>query len=163
MESVRSAHVLCVGSIALDHVVALDTPLTVGMTRGRQANHVQTAPPPFDPDQHGPARTDEAWTAAGALAAAAERQPAELGVMARRRELRGIEGQAGAACAVLIHSKKRSNQPQLPQTNEWPQRCAVSNDSSVAQPRTRKVAAQYGCRRPLPATSPHRSKPYWAV
>jgi hypothetical protein len=117
MESVRSAHVLCVGSIALDHVVALDTPLTVGMTRGRQANHVQTAPPPFDPDQHGPARTDEAWTAAGPWLLQPRGSRLNSAYWPGAASYAGLRVRQAPRCAVRIHSKKRSTQPQLPQTN----------------------------------------------
>jgi ATP-dependent exoDNAse (exonuclease V) alpha subunit len=64
--------------------------LYVGMTRGRNANHVHTAPPAFDPDHHGPAGPVSEWRAIDAIAATLERQPNETSAIARRRELRDV-------------------------------------------------------------------------
>ena len=47
--------------------------LYVAATRGRRANHIHTAPPAFDPDQHGPVRSHENWTPRDAIAAALTR------------------------------------------------------------------------------------------
>jgi len=58
------------------------------MTRGRHANDVDTAPPAFELDQHGPVDTIESWTPEDALIAAIERQSGETSAIARRRELR---------------------------------------------------------------------------
>ena len=67
--------------------------LYVEMTRGRQANHVHTTPPAFDPDRHGPAEVGVAWTPAAAVTAACERQSGKVSAIARRRELRGAQSQ----------------------------------------------------------------------
>jgi len=67
--------------------------LYVEMTRGRQANHVHTTPPAFDPDRHGPAEVGVAWTPAAAVTAACERQSGKVSAIARRRELRGAQRQ----------------------------------------------------------------------
>ncbi len=64
--------------------------LYVGMTRGRSANHVHTAPPAFDADQHGPPDSADAWTPTGAVAHALQRQPDATSAIARRRQLREI-------------------------------------------------------------------------
>jgi ATP-dependent exoDNAse (exonuclease V) alpha subunit len=63
--------------------------LYVAATRGRQANHIHTAPPAFDPDQHGPARNHQDWSPKDAIAEALNRQPDATSAIARRRQLRG--------------------------------------------------------------------------
>jgi len=62
--------------------------LYVGATRGRTANHIHTAPPTFDPDQHGPATDVREWTPQGAVTAALARQPDQVSAFERRRQLR---------------------------------------------------------------------------
>lgn len=62
--------------------------LYVGLTRGRNSNHVHTAPAAFESDHHGPDPGSGAWTAAGEVVAAIERQPQRTSAIARRRELR---------------------------------------------------------------------------
>jgi len=62
--------------------------LYVGTTRGRAANHIHTAPPAFDPDQHGPDPSLSEWTPQGAVAAALARQPDDVSALERRRQLR---------------------------------------------------------------------------
>jgi len=64
--------------------------LYVGVTRGRAANHIHTAPPAFDPDQHGPDRSVHDWTPQGAVAAALARQPDQVSALERRRQLREL-------------------------------------------------------------------------
>ncbi len=64
--------------------------LYVGVTRGRSANHIHTAPPTFDPDQHGPATDIGAWTPQEAVAAAIARQPDDVSALERRRQLREL-------------------------------------------------------------------------
>ncbi len=61
--------------------------LYVAATRGRGANHIHTAPPAFDPDQHGPDFDRRDWTASDAVAAALSRQPDATSAIARRRQL----------------------------------------------------------------------------
>ena len=58
--------------------------LYVAATRGRIANHVHTAPPAFDPDQHGPDSSREDWSPIDAVAAALSRQPDAISAIARR-------------------------------------------------------------------------------
>ena len=65
--------------------------LYVGTTRGRVANHIHTAPPAFDPDQHGPATGTGTWTPQGAVAAALARQPDDVSALERRRQLRDFQ------------------------------------------------------------------------
>jgi conjugative relaxase-like TrwC/TraI family protein len=69
--------------------------LYVGMTRGRNGNHVHTTPPAFDPDQHGPAGPagQRQWSATDAARAALARQPDQMSAIERRRELRGLVNQ----------------------------------------------------------------------
>ena len=62
--------------------------LYVAVTRGRNANHVHTAPPAFDPDHHGPPNTTEAWIPTSAVSRALQRQPDAMSAIARRRQLR---------------------------------------------------------------------------
>jgi ATP-dependent exoDNAse (exonuclease V) alpha subunit len=64
--------------------------LYVAATRGRRANHIHTAPPAFDPDQHGPASDHEDWLPRDAVAAALNRQPDATSAIARRRQLRDL-------------------------------------------------------------------------
>jgi len=64
--------------------------LYVGTTRGRVANHIHTAPPAFDPDQHGSATDAREWTPQGAVAAALARQPDQVSALERRRQLREL-------------------------------------------------------------------------
>jgi ATP-dependent exoDNAse (exonuclease V) alpha subunit len=64
--------------------------LYVGITRGRSANHIHTAPPAFDPDQHGPDQSVDEWSPQGAVAAALARQPDEASALQRRRQLREL-------------------------------------------------------------------------
>ena len=64
--------------------------LYVAATRGRKANHVHTAPPAFDPDQHGPASDHKDWLPRDAVAAALNRQPDATTAIARRRKLRNL-------------------------------------------------------------------------
>src|SRR5690606_19873970 len=64
--------------------------LYVAATRGRRANHIHTAPPAFDPDQHGPASDHEDWLPRDAVAAALNRQPDATSAIARRRHLRDL-------------------------------------------------------------------------
>ena len=61
--------------------------LYVAATRGRRANHIHTAPPTFDPDRHGPARSREDWTPRDAVAASLNKQPDATSAIARRRQL----------------------------------------------------------------------------
>lgn len=67
--------------------------LYVGMTRGRQANHVHAAPPAFDADQHGPVDLGAVWAPTEAVAAASTRQSGQLSALARRRDLRQFDAQ----------------------------------------------------------------------
>ena len=67
--------------------------LYVGMTRGRYANYVHTAPPAFDPDQHGPAEPTDEWSATSAVAVSLVRQPGQVSAIERRRQLRGLVSQ----------------------------------------------------------------------
>jgi thymidine kinase len=62
--------------------------LYVGMTRGRNANHVHTAPPAFDPDHHGPLDSAHPWTPTDAVVQALQRQPDHRSAISRRRQLR---------------------------------------------------------------------------
>lgn len=62
--------------------------LYVAMTRGRDANHVHTAPPTFDLEQHGPTDTAEQWTPRDAVTRALRRHPDQSSALARRRQLR---------------------------------------------------------------------------
>jgi hypothetical protein len=62
--------------------------LYVAMTRGRNANHVHTAPPTFDLEQHGPTDTAEQWTPRDAVTRALRRHPDQSSALARRRQLR---------------------------------------------------------------------------
>jgi hypothetical protein len=64
--------------------------LYVAATRGRRANHIHTAPPAFDPDQHGPDSGREDWTPTNAAAANLSRQPDAASAIARRRQLREL-------------------------------------------------------------------------
>ena len=64
--------------------------LYVAATRGRRANHIHTAPPLFDPDQHGPDFGREDWSPIDAVAAALSRQPDATSAIARRRQLREL-------------------------------------------------------------------------
>ena len=64
--------------------------LYVAATRGRRANHIHTAPPTFDPDGHGPARSREDWSPRDAVAAALNKQPDAISAIARRRQLREL-------------------------------------------------------------------------
>ncbi len=64
--------------------------LYVAATRGRRANHIHTAPPAFDPDQHGPARDRRDWSPTDAVAAVVSRQPDATSAIARRRQLREL-------------------------------------------------------------------------
>jgi len=59
-------------------------------TRGRVANHIHTAPPAFDPDQHGPDNSASEWTPQGTVAAALARQPDDVSALERRRPLREL-------------------------------------------------------------------------
>ena len=67
--------------------------LYVGITRGRRANHIHTAPPAFDPEQHGPHALPNDWTPNDAVAASLDRQPDEVSALARRRQLRELSTQ----------------------------------------------------------------------
>lgn len=62
--------------------------LYVAMTRGRNANHVHTAPPMVALEQHGPTDVVEQWTPTAAMARALRRQPDQLSALGRRRQLR---------------------------------------------------------------------------
>jgi conjugative relaxase-like TrwC/TraI family protein len=64
----------------------------VAMTRGRNANHVHTAPPAVDLGQHGPIGTADVWTATGAVACALQRPPDHMSALARGQELRWLVG-----------------------------------------------------------------------
>ncbi len=66
--------------------------LYVGTPRGRSANHIHTALPAFDPDQHGPAHDATDWTPQQAVTAALTRQPDEVSAIERRRQLRELAG-----------------------------------------------------------------------
>ena len=89
----------------------------VGVTRGRTDNHIHTAPPPFDPDQHGPADHADQWSATGAVAAALEQQPDQVSAIARRRELRELSHQPHDlerhSAATDSPSNARPNDPGL--------------------------------------------------
>jgi conjugative relaxase-like TrwC/TraI family protein len=63
----------------------------VGTTRGRAANHIHTAPPAFDLDQHGPSGEVREWTPQRAVAAALARQPDDVSALERRRQLREFQ------------------------------------------------------------------------
>jgi len=65
--------------------------LYVGVTRGRTANDIHTAPPTFDPDQHGPATDIGEWTPKAAVADALARQPDDVSALERRRQLREFQ------------------------------------------------------------------------
>jgi len=67
--------------------------LYVGLTRGRQANHVHTAPPAFDPDQHGRTAQIREWSPIVAVGEALERQPDQASAIDRRRQLREVSNQ----------------------------------------------------------------------
>lgn len=69
--------------------------LDVAATRGRRANHIHTAPPAFDPDQHGPDFGREDWSPIDAVAAALSRQPDATSAITRRRQLRELVNVAG--------------------------------------------------------------------
>lgn len=69
--------------------------LCVAATRVRRANHIHTAPPAFDPDQHGPASSPEDWSPIDALAAVVSRQPDATSAIARRRQLRELVNGSG--------------------------------------------------------------------
>ena len=69
--------------------------LYVAATRGRRANHIHTAPPAFDPDQHGPYFGREDWSPIDAVAAALSRQPDATSAIARRRQLREFVDRPG--------------------------------------------------------------------
>ncbi len=71
--------------------------LYVGMTRGRNVNHVHTAPPAFDPDQHGPAGPTDEWSATGAVVTALVRQPDDTSAIERRRTLRELSNRTEGA------------------------------------------------------------------
>ena len=62
----------------------------VAASRGRRANHIHTAPPAFDPDGHGPARSHEDWSPRDAVAAALNNQPDAISAIARRRQFREL-------------------------------------------------------------------------
>ena len=64
--------------------------LYVAATRGRRANHIHSAPPAFDPDQHGSVRSHEDWTPRDAVAAALNKQPDATSAIARLRQLREL-------------------------------------------------------------------------
>ena len=63
--------------------------LYVAATRGRRANHIHTAPPTFDPDGHGPARSHD-WTPRDVVAGALNTQPDAISAITRRRQLREL-------------------------------------------------------------------------
>ena len=67
--------------------------LYVGTTRGRRANHIHTAPPAFDLEQHGPHTRPTGWTPADAVSASLDRHPDEVSALARRRQLRELSTQ----------------------------------------------------------------------
>ncbi len=64
--------------------------LYVAATRGRRANHIHTAPPTFDPDQHSPDVGRKDWTPRDVVAAALTRQSDATSAIARRRQLREL-------------------------------------------------------------------------
>jgi hypothetical protein len=64
--------------------------LYVGITRGRHANHVHTAPPNFGPERHGPSEAGTDWSPPGAVSAAVDRQSDQMSATSRRRTLRTL-------------------------------------------------------------------------
>lgn len=68
--------------------------LYVGITRGRHANHVHTAPPTFDPERHGPPEAGTDWSPSGAVSAAVDRQSDQMSATSRRRTLRALAAEA---------------------------------------------------------------------
>jgi hypothetical protein len=81
----------CCGVIGDDRINAKRP--YVGTTRGRHANHIHTATPVFNPEQHGPFEHVERWSPTGAVAAALDRQPDQVCATTRRREVREISNQ----------------------------------------------------------------------
>ena len=64
--------------------------LYVAANRGRRANHIHTAPPTFDADQHGPDFGRMDWSPRDAVAAALNKQPDAISAIALRRQLREV-------------------------------------------------------------------------
>ncbi len=64
--------------------------LYVGATRGRRANHIHTAPPAFDPEDHNANHRQGDWTPTGAVIEALRREPDDVSAIARRRRLRDL-------------------------------------------------------------------------
>jgi len=97
--------------------------LYVGVTRGRVANHIHTAPPVFDPDQHGPDRSVYDWAPQGAVNAALARQPDDVSALERRQQLREF-----------------SSAPQ--QSNEEPSQKLIDDRDETARQRAADVASR---------------------
>ncbi len=68
--------------------------LYVAATRGRTANHIHTAPPEFDLDDHS-LRDRGDWTPVGAAAAAVAKEPNASSAIARRRQIRDLAADSG--------------------------------------------------------------------
>jgi conjugative relaxase-like TrwC/TraI family protein len=64
--------------------------LYVGATRGRNANHIHTAPPAFDLDDHSLNDQRSEWTPTDAVSAVLGREPDDVSAIARRRQLRDL-------------------------------------------------------------------------
>jgi len=64
--------------------------LYVGVTRGRTANHVHAAPPPFDLEDYSLDRSLPAWSSSDAVVSSLNRDTDQKTALGRRRQLRDL-------------------------------------------------------------------------
>ncbi|MEO6122655.1 MAG: AAA family ATPase [Ilumatobacteraceae bacterium] len=95
----------------------------VGITRGRHANHVHTAPPSFDPERHGPPEAGTDWTPSGAVTAAAGRRSDQMSATSRRRTLRTLAAEARNQEPDRVVSEPAS---EVGPTHDVPERVAAA-------------------------------------
>jgi conjugative relaxase-like TrwC/TraI family protein len=109
--------------------------LYVGTTRGRSQNHIHTAPPAFDLDEHGPSNRVSGWTPAGAVAAALGREPDEASAIARRRQLRDLSAEP-----TEQHRRRHANETAVHVNPD----SAVSDRAAVAIRRLQRLERGQG-------------------
>jgi len=101
--------------------------LYVGMTRGRQANHVRAAPPAFDPDHLGPTEIGATSTPADAVTAASERQSGKAARSLNDASCEDLRFQPLKGTGVLAQPPTC----RMPPLNVWPRQWADSNGLPV--------------------------------